>query len=178
MGSYSVEKCIFTGLQVENLSSDHDLIEYYVTIGKKKHFIRLLHDAIAWGANETFFKENKYLFNALLLNNKWFDQEMNVVTIETLKQLLEQREFPKTPKQKTENLFYSLYKLQKEEGERVKIFDILWKHRVWQALYFKSIAETMFYFKHLENQGLIKMFLSGGGDVDQVSSYEITYAGL
>ena len=178
MGMYKVETCIFTGLPAEDVPSSLDGIEYYVTVGRKRFMMRLPYYATQWEEKEPFFNDNKYLFHALLLNNKWFDQSLNFVTIESLKQLISQREFPKTPQQKTEALFYQLYKLQKEDGQAVKIFDILFKQGAWRIFFFKSVAETMFYFQHLENQGLIKMVLSKGGDVDLVSSYNITYFGL
>lgn len=178
MGIYKVEKCIFTGLPVEDIPSSMDGIEYFVTVGSNRFMMRLPFNAMEWEERNEFFKENKYLFHSLLWNNKWFDEPLNFVTIESLKELIAQSEFPKTPQQKTEALFYHLYKLQKEDGQSVKIYQPLFKEHGWRIFFFKSIAETMFYFQHLENEGLIKLVLTTAPNVDLVSSYNITYSGL
>lgn len=178
MGFQSVDMCIFTGLPAQNLPSDFDGIEYLVTIGNKRHMIRAPYYATEWEKDDPFFKENKYLFYSLLLNNRWFEDEKNYITIDALQRLLTERDYPKTPSQKSENLFLHLLRLQKEDGQEVKVHEILWKNGGWRMLYFKSFLECAFYLDHLENEGLVTLFKTSFGDHDLAHTFSITYKGL
>src|SRR5204862_1794547 len=106
-------------LQTQPFVDSRDAIEYFVSINGKRHFIRLPYYAIQWQIDDTFFKENKNLLEALLLNNKWFQDEATYITIDELKKLIATVDIPRTPQQKLENLFLHLFSLQKEDGQRL-----------------------------------------------------------
>jgi hypothetical protein len=178
MGNYSIDTCIFTGLPAQNLQSAFDGIEYAIAIGQLKHLIRVPHYAVNWEKDDPFFKENKYLFHALLLNNRWFDDEKDCITPEALRKLLTERDYPKTPTQKSENLFLQLVSLQKTDGEEVRINDILWKSEGWRKFYFKSVSECDFYIDHLRSEGLIKLVKTSYGGHELTFSFSMTYKGL
>ena len=109
MGLHRQEKCIFTGLETEPIMDGVDAIDYKIKINGKAHLIRLPYYAIKWESEVPFFRKNKYLFNALLYNDKWFENESDFIDLEKLEKLLSQADYPKTPSQKLENLFIYLY---------------------------------------------------------------------
>jgi hypothetical protein len=178
MGIYKVDKCIFTNLPVENFESSFDAIEYHLTIGKNIFFFRLPYYSTEWEKNNEFFKNNKYIFHSLLLNNKWFENQMNFIDIKDLEKFLTEVDYPKTHYQKLENLFIQLLKLQKEEGQTVVIENILWVNNGCRFLFYKSENECLFYINHLESEGLILCNKSLYDTGLKPISFNITFKGL
>lgn len=179
MGIHSVDKCIFTGLPVTHYNSGTDAIEYHVQIGNKQHLIRLHWDAPLRFKENSFFQKNKNIFQSLLINNKWFKNELNFIDIPQLEELLKKSDFPKSHQQKLENLFLALINLQKEDGEEINIGDILWGQDKWKLLYFRSASECNFYINHLESEDLIKLSKTGYAGVGLAAQrLSITYKGL
>src|ERR1700743_1427983 len=106
--------CIFTGVPMMGLKRvEDDGVEYIIKTETRNIPIRIsLHESHLIEDDE-FFKKNKYLFEGLLLNNDWFEDTKQIITIKKLKELLSQKKFPITPKEKADNLFEYLLKQQK-----------------------------------------------------------------
>lgn len=180
MGLHKVDNCIFTGLPANNIvnAEMRDAIEYWVDINHQPVLIRLPFGAENWISNNEFFKRNKYIFEGLLLNNDWFEDTQQIITIDRLKELLSQRKIPNTPQEKTDNLFEYLLSLQTEDGEEVNLFgndfDGLAK-----KLYFKSVNELNYYSSYLHQTNLIEAnFLETEEGPSQIYNFCVTVKGL
>lgn len=73
MGNHQIKECIFTGLPVFPIIDGVDSVEYIVNINGKKRFISIPWEALNWGKDDVFFKENKLLIKQLLINDNWFE---------------------------------------------------------------------------------------------------------
>jgi hypothetical protein len=120
-----MEKCPITGIELTRVDSGSYRInvngEYLFT----RHGIRF--DALL--DKEDFIK-NKYIFAGAILTKQLPDKEPVDVywfslTLDDYKEKLEKIIYPKTPKSKLDNLFLSLFKMQKFDGELVKINNIV-----------------------------------------------------
>lgn len=180
MGLYKQETCIFTGLMTEPINDSIDAIEYTVVINGKTHLICLPNHAIRWENEEPFFKKNKYIFNALLFNGIWFENERDYIDLVKLKKLLDQADYPKNPSQKLEKLFINLCSIQSEEGSEHDIDNDYYDNVLWKILYFKSVRELNFYVEHLDQIGLIEATFckTKSNRMGLLESYKITYEGL
>lgn len=179
MGLYQQEKCIFTDLPVVPYIDGRDAIEYVLELIGKKHIIRLPYYANQWPIDNEFFKENKNLFQALLYNNKWFENEGTYIEIENLKELISKADYPKTPEEKLETLFLKLFSAQKEDGQRINLEADYYKNVLWKILYFKSFSELNYYSQYLNETGLIEAkFGQTKDNFGELVSYKITFQGL
>jgi nucleoside 2-deoxyribosyltransferase len=174
MGLFDVEKCVFTGLPVRETGSAIDGIDYYLSIGGGNRMIVLPVDALQWEKTSPFFKRNRHIFHSLLLNGQWFEDVSEYITLERLQVLLEQSSYPRTPGQKLDGLFRWLYNFQEEDGQPIQVSRDFIHHSRWRHLFFKSFDEAGFYFRTLEQSGLIKRV--GSGPVPH--KCWITFAGL
>src|ERR1700759_3562131 len=139
MGIHRVERCIFTGLPVKYYEQGEmrDAIEYVLDLNTYGILFRLPYEAMFWGEKNKFFQSNKYIFEGLILNNNWFEDQEKLITIDNLKELLLQKTYPKTPQEKADLLFEYYLSLQNEDGQVVEIDyenSINW---MWKKLYFK-----------------------------------------
>lgn len=179
MGLHQIEKCIFTDLPVEPIIDGRDAIEYILSIGQKKHIIRLPHYALDWPLKNIFFKENKDLLGSLLINNKWFPENHTIINIEDFKNLISNSDIPKTPQEKLELLFLKLFSLQEVDGQEIKFNREYYFDLLWRELYFKSVEELNFYTQYLNQTGLIEGdFSNTKSNYGQLEFYTITFKGL
>ena len=179
MGLYQQTTCIFTGLPTKPFIDSRDAIEYWVDVNGHKHFIRLPHYALQWGVDDPFFKENKNLLEALLYNNKWFEDEQTYITIDELKGLIKKADFPRTPQQKLENLFLTLFSQQKEDGQVIQVKTDYYDHTFWKILFFKSVNELNYYVQYLHQEGVIEgEFCETIERYGLLDKYRITFEGL
>lgn len=168
MGNHNISECIFTGLPVTPIIDGVDSVEYVVNINGKNRFISLPWEALNWNSDVKFFKQNKLLLNQLLQNNNWFETPKQYITIDKLKILIKEKNYPTTPKQKLEGLFLQLSEKPKVDGGWIDINEKLIENLI-NKIYIKSREEFYFYFKTLEEQNFVKM--NNGG-------YSITFKGL
>jgi hypothetical protein len=179
MGRINQKKCIFTDLPVKPIIDDLDAIEYVVEINRKKHKIKLPSNANKWSNDDEFFKKNKNIFFALLFNNKWFNNENNIIEIDNLKELIQQADFPISPNQKLENLFLTLLALQKEDGQKINCKKDIYDSLLWKILFFKSLNELNYYVQYLDRIGLIEAYFCENKDRQGLlEGYRITFDGL
>ena len=181
MGLTQVEECVFTGLPVKNIvdADMRDAIEYWLDLGTHKIIFRLSHEALKWNVDNDFFQQNKYLFQGLIFNNDWFENQKDIITIDKLKELLTQKTYPKTPQEKADTLFEYYLSMQKEDGETVRPD---YKYSItyaWKKLYFKSYDELLYYTKYLDSQDLISaVYTTSRKSDDGLFSFNITVDGL
>ena len=177
MGLFYVENCIFTDLPAKNYTDkdSFDGIEYTINLKNKNFFFRLPYYAPTWNKEIEFFIESKWLFKSLLINNNWFDNQEAIITIEALELLLKTKSYPKTPKQKLDNLFLSLMQLQEYDGSKIIVYEKLLRDEIWINLYFKNIDECNFYFQTLNNQGYIEGEYHPVNNI--ISKFNVTFNG-
>ena len=173
---YKPDNCIFTDLPKTSSKKINDVIQYTVHLPYGEVLIRIPMDAMYWH-EDGFFIENRYLFAGLLLNKEWVEDTEQVITIELLKDLLSKRKFPTTPKEKADNLFQELLKLQKEDGEKV-VLDAYFTLSAWKRLYFKSSNELIYYAEYLIEQKLIEAVFRNFTDGKKIVAFHITVPGL
>lgn len=83
--------------------------------------------------------------------------------------------FPKTPKDKMDNLLKALHELQSYEGEKIAISDLIKKPEFYYKHFFRSMKECAYYMESLHYQGLIELVFDNIGIPFQ---YRLTYKGL
>jgi len=176
MGLYEINDCIFTGLPVEHISSDRGAITYILEINKIKIQISLPFYATKWPISEKFFKQNKHIFVGLLFNNKWFNDSKKIISIDDLKNLVQEADYPKTPNEKLDSLFLELCSMQQEDGQKI----ILVGWDLWKILYFKSQDELEYYLQYLDTLGLIEAEYGSAtlNGKKVFHSFRITFQGL
>ena len=178
MGNIKIDRCIFTGLPITQNINGIDRLEYWIKVENVNHFISLDSYAQSW-VSDVFFNKNRHLLAGLLINNKWFEDETHeFIKLDSLKKLLSERDYPKTANQKSENLFLNLFKLQDSDGRPVLKQKLLTVPELWTQFYFSSYEEFIFYFNHLEQEGLITIQVEGYIGSDDFQSFTITFEGL
>jgi hypothetical protein len=155
MGTYRVDKCIFTDLPVKNIHSELDGIEYSLRVNKQDIKISLPYDATSWDHDSSFFKKNKYLLAGLLYNNIWVKNLDKIIELQDLEKLIQDSYYPKSAQEKADNLLLGLFKMQTEEGESIDINELFLQKKEWRRFFFKSYSEANFYLKHLQSKNLI-----------------------
>lgn len=176
-----MDKCVFTGLRAEQLKIKGDISSYMIDVGGKKHIIRVPYNAENHFPNDPFFRENRYLFEALLINDNWIADEKSVdLSLDVLRTILENKGFPKKPQEKYDMLFSSLFSFQKEDGEWVLMDDVDQDKLLWKKIYFKSRNELEFYTQSLIEHGLIEVIRKDltKDEAAEVVKYRITLVGL
>jgi len=168
----SPKNCFFTGLATTNVKTDEDCIDYFISFNDNivSFKLRANYD---W-TNSLLIEENLTLIKGEIFNLKW-PIKNETITEEVLKTLINFSDAPKNPKEKLDNLFLEIFKLQKSEGEIFYIMEHLFNEIFWSKLYFKNLNECNFYLKTLAEYDLIKVDLNTTGAVQNVT---ITFKGL
>jgi nucleoside 2-deoxyribosyltransferase len=170
-----MEKCPITDLELTRVDSG----AYRINANGENLFIRhgIRFDALL--SQEDFIK-NKHIFAGAILTKQLADKDPEDIywfslTLDTYMEKLENIVYPKTPKSKLDNLFLSLFQLQKYDGELVKIDTIVPKPEFFYKHFFKSKDECIYYCKELTHQGLITFSIHPIGlPID----FSITFRGL
>jgi hypothetical protein len=125
------------------------------------------------------FDDFKHILRGLLLNGRIDEIQTKTIHWDSekndgidLKRVLESTNYPRTPKDKVDNLVNELFKLQTHDGEVVNL-DSLYKAE-WNRLFFKSVNEFNFYLVTLEKQGEIELKRDGGSP----RYFNFTYQGI
>lgn len=172
--------CPLTGRKVPYQISDR-ILSYDLKIANREVEVFLCHNC--YSKNE--FKNLPFhIFSGLIANEK-MQQRLFVHTKDCnnspppsnsesiiIPEFLETASYPKTPKEKIEHFFLSLFKIQKVDGESNVI--TLKNEEVWVKNYFKTPKECIFYFKGLADSGLIDFDELAGGHYN----FNITHLGL
>ena len=154
--------CPFTGLKIKKYQSDRVL---YYTVD---YYGQILHFTFCPNCLTKIPENFKELIGSLAVNGKiaqngsevlhWRKQKIEDDGVD-LKQLIDTASYPRTPKEKIDTLFKHIHSLQKFDGDRVTISELLDKK--FQSLYFKNTEEITYYIQALERQGDIHFFFDG-----------------
>lgn len=125
------------------------------------------------------------LVYAHLLNGKEFDYSVNkgnynYITVDVLSKFIKDHYYPKSLKDKKENLLMFLYNKTAEAGQKINTQEKLWKELGWRKLYFKSEDECNFYIRFIESSGLIEADYLNPGREKGGLAYQcnLTFQGL
>lgn len=170
-----MEKCPITDLELTRLDGH----SYKIQANGEYLFIRhgLRFDALLEHDN---FKKNKHIFAGAILTKQLPDAEPSdfywfSLTLDNYEEKLKNIIYPKTPKVKLDNLFLSLFQLQKYDGESVQINDVVTKPDFYYKHFFTSEAECTYYLTELHHQGLISLTIN---PVRIPMDFSITFLGL
>ncbi|MDP4267262.1 MAG: hypothetical protein Q8880_07495, partial [Bacteroidota bacterium] len=115
MSNYKTDKCLITGLHAEDC--DVALVcgwSYYIkTVNNKKRLIIIDKDFEQFKEGE-FFKSNKHIFAGAIINDQLneIDSPNVDISLNYLIKKLPQLIYPKTPKEKMDNLLRTLVSKQ------------------------------------------------------------------
>ncbi|OFX41461.1 MAG: hypothetical protein A2W95_07030 [Bacteroidetes bacterium GWA2_40_14] len=169
-------KCLITDLTATRIEGN----SYRIQVNDEYLFVRhgIRFDLII---QQDEFIKYKHILAGAILNKQLSDKEPNNVywftlTLDNLNEKLNQIVYPRTPKSKLDNLFKSLYQLQKIDGEVVQIFEVVSKPEFYYKLFFRTPDECYYYFKELDYQNLIKCVFSD--NTNKPFKFRITFKGL
>jgi nucleoside 2-deoxyribosyltransferase len=168
----SPAKCIFTDLTATNMPTLQDCFDYFIDINGRKVGFKLS-SQYDW-TTSALLKDNLTLLRGDILNGKWPTKGL-YINEEEIKKAISTSSAPRTPKEKLDNLFQEICKLQETEGEEFMVNDHLFDPIFTGRHYFKNIDECNFYLKTLDDFGLINTKANQSGAVIAVS---ITFKGL
>ena len=173
---FKLEKCPITELPAERTDTN----SYRIILNENSLFIKhgfsfenLLNDDI--------FIKHKHLLAGAILNKQLSDKNMDEpfwfsITKDGLSEKIAKIIYPKTPKDKLNNLFKTFYQMQKFDGEVVVIRDIIYKPEFFYKHFFKSYSECVYYIDNLGRLGLINCTFTD--DLMFPKHYRITFEGL
>lgn len=156
------DKCPLTGRDVVmKLLTDH--IHYSLNVADQQVDIFICADC----KRKIDFNISSYVIEGLIANKKWPDRIELVgedCTLSTtiangekivLQEYLRTADYPKTPKEKLDNLVLYLFNLQNYDGEPMRLN--IRENDFFLKNYFKNAEECAFYIYSLAEQGLIEL---------------------
>lgn len=168
-------QCPITGLNASKI----DESSYSIKVNDENLFIKhgFRFETLI---NQEDFSKNKHIFAGAILNKQLSDRQSNDVywfsiTLDNYRNKLKEIIYPKSPKSKLENLFLSLYDMQKFDGEVVSILRIVSTPGFYYKQFFQSNEECLYYLKELDYQGLINCTIN---DADIAMDFTVTFKGL
>jgi hypothetical protein len=195
------DKCFITDLETLEVTDGRDVeIQYCINPpGLKKIKLMFEYTASGWTDIRSInFRSDKkmveyivekiatikHILSGLILNNKWPLGDI-ILNSKMIDKIIYESDYPKTPKEKIDNLFVSLCRLQKFDGQEITLInknkgeyyfdDIFYLNK----LYFQSLDEYLFYLNTLKNINLIVIEYSElEGEDNLPISINITYEGL
>jgi nucleoside 2-deoxyribosyltransferase len=167
------KNCFITDLPTVDTPSGIDWISYHVTFeGIQKSFAFSNNHS-----NSEFVEKNKHILKGLFFNGRLpvGRGEGNYYDNEILERIILEANYPKTPKEKSDNLLLCLGKLQNWDGEPINEFAYLWEHLGWvEKLFLRNRQELEYYFDSLS----AKRFITCLKDKSGISNIIITTDGL
>lgn len=173
--SQNLKICPLTGVQVDFIrTSNH----FYYDLQFLGNRVTIFLCGSCY--KEISLKDSYHIIKGLIANNKWPERSFvklnsceaknTIANVEEiiLPDMLNTTDYPKTPKEKMDNLFLSLFNMQTENGQSIHV-DYR-NEDIWVKNYFKSSKECSFYLKGLQEKGWINI---GSGYL-----FQITHLGL
>lgn len=171
---HSPPKCFITDKPTEDLHRSSPTIEYHVEYFGNKYFFRFNSNH----KNSDLVNSNIFSLRGLLLNNKFPDIDITVFDNDILEKLILESGYPRTPKEKFDNLLLKLYDYQEFDGQTVRSNQLGEPEAFIIKLYFKNQEEFDFYFQSLLNVKLINSRKVAGFGMKSILDYTITMEGL
>jgi nucleoside 2-deoxyribosyltransferase len=168
----STPTCFFTNLAATVYSRENGDYSYFINLnGKKINFH--ISPYYNWDSSSPV-NENLTLLRGEILNEKWPSKGI-IIDDDEIKKAISTSSAPRTPKEKLDNLFLEIFKLQETEGEKFMINEYLFDPLFYGKLYFKNVEECNFYLKTLEDYGMLKAETNYS---EAVIAVTITFKGL
>jgi hypothetical protein len=168
----SPERCYFTDLPATNMPTREDCFDYFINVNGQKIGFKL--STLCEWETSSLLKENLTLLRGDILKGKWPTKGL-YINEDEVRRAISTSSAPRTPKEKLDNLFQEIFKLQETEGEEFMVNDKLLDSVFYGRLYFKNTEECNFYLKTLDEYGLINTKVNHSGAVIALS---ITFKGL
>lgn len=166
------EKCFLTGVNISPVQSGRDAIEYEIKIDGKVYLMSFHWDH----RNSSFVNENRHVITSLLINKKWKPSN-EIMDNEFLENLIRLSYYPKSPKDKLDNLLITIHGRQKYEGCKIDLSHDDEKRLVTQC-YMKNWDEVLFYLNTMKESNLIKFSGTHTKEGYSLGSIYFTYNGL
>lgn len=156
-----MEKCPITELSAEEFKDFGGGFSYKINYDGNEIYITLGHAFEIFSKSE-FFIDNKHILAGGILTNQLLDGNSGKLKFFSLsesdwKDKIERVDYPKSPKDKMDNLLKTLYQMQNYDGEEIEISELAQKSAFWYKHFFKNQYECYFYFGILKSQNLIEM---------------------
>jgi hypothetical protein len=118
------------------------------------------------------------ILKGLLLNNQFPDLEKTILNNHILESLIKESWFPKSPKEKLDNLLVKLSEFQDYDDDIVRSSKIGDPNKFLTQLFLKSYHEFDFYFKALKSYGYLTTLKVNKIGVHSILDFSITIDGL
>ncbi len=173
-------ECPLTRLPIVNFKETEEELQYKIKIEDKdwEQEMRLCKTCLEQAPD--FAIQNGAILRGLLLNRqwnippdtllRWQEQGSEKTRSYDLHQLLAEGNYPRTPREKIDNLFLGLYKRQSWDGARIPTFNDQ-QPESYGLYYLENYGEYTFYLKALTQQGLLL-------EINFNEGYQLSYAGL
>ncbi len=179
-----MESCPITNLPTTNYQVTGYGCRYLINYENVDYLIKL-GQSFANFKNELEYIENQYLLAGAILNNQLLDAETDGIKSFSFdsdwENKLTQIIYPKTPKDKMDNLLKTLYLFQNYDGDEVSIQELVQMPAFWYKHFFKNQNECYFYFGILQTQNLIDATFTQRTKTDPTifpTDYQLTLQGL
>ncbi|MFA5404115.1 MAG: hypothetical protein WC358_04195, partial [Ignavibacteria bacterium] len=185
-----IEKCLITGLPTLSYYDGKDnVIQYGIKYNEKELYLTFSGYPEKWSDNVLdndkkttleYIKESienvKHILCGLIFNDKW-PKENIILNKWEINKIIQEADYPKTPKEKLDNLFITLFNMQEYDGSIIDIAVYFYfDNNFWKKLYFKDGQEGYLYLATL-----IEMEYIIGSNTDAKGMYHninFTYKGL
>lgn len=172
-----MDLCPITSLPTKNFQSNGNVSQYIIEYGSEIYFINL---GLTFNSfcNTFEFQKRKCLLAGAILNGQLFDKEENGYKFLAIgsdwEGKLSKIIYPRTPKDKMDNLLKTLHLFQNYDGEEVSIGEVVTTPAFCYKHFFKNSEECYFYFEILNTQAFIDVIYSAT-DKTNPTRYPITY---
>ncbi len=150
--------CPITELPTKDFIDAGDVYQYYIEYENEEFQITIGYTFKQFSKTD-YFINNRHFFAGSILTYQLLDEEKNGIKKFSLgrnwKEKLAKINYPKTPKDKLDNLLKTLYKYQNYDGETVDIYNQVQKPAFWYKHFLKNDFECYYYFKLLQSQEFI-----------------------
>lgn len=176
--------CPLTGLEGRNYTELGYYYQYEIEYDGEIFQIIISSDYANFSQSSNF-KEKVYLIGGAILNGQLIDEKVkgeNLILIDKdWEEKLAKIIYPKTPKDKMDNLLKTLYLFQNYDGEEVDIEELVQMPAFWYKHFFKNRDECFFYFGILQTQNLIDATFTERTKTDPAifpTDFQLTLHGL
>jgi len=153
-----MENCLLTKLPTKDFCDFGTFCQYGIEYEGAKFQITLGLEFLNFSKTH-IFNEKAYLLAGAILNGQLIDLEVSGCKIFQIgsdwKEKIVKITYPKTPKDKMDNLLKTLYLFQNFDGDEVDVSDLVRKPAFWYKHFFKNEFECYYYFRILKSQNLI-----------------------
>ncbi|MCX6238092.1 MAG: hypothetical protein NTY07_11160 [Bacteroidia bacterium] len=150
--------CPITELQTKELLGFGGEVRYSITSFGKQSIIAL-EDSFDEFSKTDQFIENRYLIAGAILNHQLRNGESDGIAYYSIgiewEEKLSRIIYPKTPKDKMDNLLKTLYQMQRYDGEEINLMGYAASFAFLSQHFFKNSSEYHFYFRLLQSENLI-----------------------